>query len=275
MAAREGRAAREPHGPERQPRVQLGEPRRHEPEPRKALLAARATARHGRVLRHERGGPRRASRDEHLLRAHRLHGPVSGRPHGPARRRRTGHARHPRREGHRAGGALHPRGAHLPLARQVRPLLERRLLLPHVRDGARREHRRRRRGLVHRRGRHGRLRGADRQGPLRHQGGGARDHPARRGPGLRPPDHQHRRRGEDLRHLQLPEVRVLRPAHLAAVQHPQLQPLRLRGERRPRQLRGMRPVRGELPRRRREARPAALHQPRCDRVPAPRAARRS
>ncbi len=48
-----------------------------------------------------------------------------------------------------------------------------------------------------------------------------------RGQRLCAPDHQHRRREEDLCHLQLQCQRLQRPAHQPAVQHPQHEPLAL------------------------------------------------
>lgn len=64
-----------------------------------------------------------------------------------------------------------------------------------------------------------------------------------RGQRLCAPDHQHRRREQDLRHLQLQRQRVLRPAHLAAVQHAQPVALGLCRQGREGQVRGLRSLR--------------------------------
>ena len=95
-----------------------------------------------------------------------------------------------------------------------------------------------------------------------------------RGARLCAPGDEHRRRGEDLRHLQLRRGRLQRPAHLAALQHAKHVRQRLCGGERPGKVRRLRQMRGDLPRGRGAARAEALHHVRAGRVPAPRAARR-
>ena len=80
---------------------------------------------------------------------------------------------------------------------------------------------------------------------------------------------QHRRRGQDLCHLQLQREHLLRAAHLAALQHAQHEPLRLRGGGRPGEVRGLRRLRGGVPGGRAAAGPEDPHAQGLRRVPAP------
>ena len=115
---------------------------------------------------------------------------------------------------------------------------------------------------MHRRGRHGRIPGRDRPRPFHHlrRGDG---HPQKGGgPRLRTPGDEHRRRREDLRHLQLQRQDLQRAPHVAAVQYAQHVPERLRGGSGPEELRRVRSLRGVLPCGRSEAGPETVHQAR-------------
>ena len=127
---------------------------------------------------------------------------------------------------------------------------------------------------MHRRGRHGKLHRGDQPGQLHHQGGGPGDLPQGGGQRLRPPDHQYRRRAENFRHLQLQRQRLLRPADIPTLQHAQPEPQRLCCQGGAGELRGLRPLRGVLPRRRREAGSENLYQGRPRGVSPSRAAGR-
>lgn len=110
-------------------RVQLGEPGRQEPQGREALRPAHVRPRRSRVHGHEPAAAQRASRAGQLLRAHDVPAAHHGHQDGPARRRRRGHARHPRRARDQAREPVRGRRAPLALAQEVRPLLRGRLLV--------------------------------------------------------------------------------------------------------------------------------------------------
>ena len=132
------------------------------------------------------------------------------------------------------------------------------MLLPRIAHEHRRRLRPPRRGYVH----------PDGQGrralhPLRprqgdHTRAGARNYQARRGKRPHARHGQHRRAGRERGHLQLLRLRLLRPARGPDVRRARRDPLQLRCRGGRGQVRRLRPVRGDLPRQRAQARPEAL-----------------
>ena len=112
----------------------------------------------------------------------------------------------------------------------------------------------------------------DREGPLYRPGRSDGDPGAGRAERVRAPDYQYRRRGEDLRHLQLRAGRLQRTPDVPAFQYAEYVPLCIPGPRGKREMRGLRKVRGSLSGGRGQTgpeavRPETVHEARRDRVP--------